>query len=700
MGCSSSSEKPQKEQQKAQPPTPREPPRPAANASEIRSKKCIGLHDRLGESTVDGGERFPCFPPEGLVYRIEKDGVTYYYNDTFVYEAHVEHIYPPGSTVQGGKYTTLIILGDGHIKVTAKVYPMQTIEFARGSWSDVRYNVTLAPLSEEYFMEEIADAQEVIDKETRQVEKVAGNETNLEAILAKCVASKIPFVDFDFPPEYASLCRISDPRVLPRLPFMRPTAYLPDKLKNQSNDIIDTICPSSINPGQLGDTWVSSAAGVMAFSEAVIKTLFSAGKAEEKAVGAYRVLMQKNGWFQKVILDNFLPVVSRHTVFASIVDDARELWMSLFQKAFAKVNSSFSVISGGDSLHVIQDFTGATVYRMDNEWAEAVRNPSKAQEMFLSLLKQNGSANVIVLTTPTFGSKSYLDQKHASSAVAEEKFAKVGLRQGTSYLVNRVEKVQKTLLFHVINPWGLTKNWDGAWSDVSAQWRADNEAKLRCKPSWNKPGEFWIAFEDAVNYFDGCGVVYNIANNYQYNVRGTFMQLKPSAILEVRAQQSVDVTLKLTQKDNRGVPIYEPASLLGAILLSVSEEQEPGQQKVMFSTTDHPMKSSSSDDQFYFVADRTVSMNYKFEEGKTYYVIPRLHPGGGAADFDREYVLNISSLVSLESQLNVEVKCLPSDSRIYRNLLCFSQEGIRNVEAEQQIIENNSMKTRVSSILL
>lgn len=692
MGCCESTPKPKPEKKivpaTAPLSTPKEPTRPSPSASELRAIKISEDKSLNPRCLLEGGVVTKCFP-DGVVYRIQKGDKVYYYNESLDYLAHIVHEYDPLSKMMAGEMAKVEILENEWKKISLDLYPQETFLLAQGNYTDVKMSVTLEPLNAENMEKKVKEADKIINKEIDALTKIAKGETDMEELLKRCVQKNVMFVDLEFPPKQQSLSRPQiDNRELPPLPFMRPTQYLPEDICNQSDDIIGPVCPASIDRGYLGDCWVTCAMSIMANSELLIKQIFSHGNAKEKAVGAYRVLTYKNGWAQKLILDNYLPVTGSFPAFASVSDDPRELWVSLLQKAYAKVNGSFASITGGDVLHFIQDLTGAPTYRFDSEFSEAVKSSSKAEELFKTIIDSVSDSHTLVLSTP---SKDDADMS---------KLDALDLRPGFSYLVDRVERVKKTLLFHVCNPWGLGKQWTGAWGQDAPQWKEDSEAKVRCKPSWNKLGEFWMAWEDITKHFNGGGFVFNFRSFYSYSIRGMFFNLIPTASLEVRASETTEVTLTLTQKDPRGLPVYETDAMLGAILLSVAEETEAGKQKVVQCTSANPLQPRSSDQEFSFVAGRSVSMTFTFQAGKTYYVIPRLHSGGMPPQHQREYVLSMGSSTSLKPRLRAVVKGIPAEARVFSNLVNFETKNATDVQAELQAVENFQLLHKVSNTVL
>lgn len=53
------------------------------------------------------------------------------------------------------------------------------------------------------------------------------------------------------------------------------------------------------------------------------------------------------------------------------------------------------------------------------------------------------------------------------------------------------------------NPWGNDAEWNGPWSDQSAEWRfIPDDVKQEIGLNFDSDGEFWMSFQDWMHYFD------------------------------------------------------------------------------------------------------------------------------------------------------------------------------------------------------
>ena len=58
-------------------------------------------------------------------------------------------------------------------------------------------------------------------------------------------------------------------------------------------------------------------------------------------------------------------------------------------------------------------------------------------------------------------------------------------------------------LVRIRNPWGNETEWNGAWSDGSAEWQfIPDEEKENIGLNFDSDGEFWMSYKDFKNYWD------------------------------------------------------------------------------------------------------------------------------------------------------------------------------------------------------
>lgn len=86
-----------------------------------------------------------------------------------------------------------------------------------------------------------------------------------------------------------------------------------------------------------------------------------------------------------------------------------------------------------------------------------------------------------------------------------------GLIRGHAYSITKVQFVDiqtpnttgKIPLLRLRNPWGNEAEWNGPWSDHSAEWRyISDDVKQEIGLVSDVDGEFWMSYRDFLKYFD------------------------------------------------------------------------------------------------------------------------------------------------------------------------------------------------------
>ena len=80
---------------------------------------------------------------------------------------------------------------------------------------------------------------------------------------------------------------------------------------------------------------------------------------EPSQTGVYCVTLCVNGLWQDIILDDFIPFSPQSGEFAYNTSKQPEIWVSLLQKAWAKVHGGYMNIDGGFTTEAVQSLTGA-----------------------------------------------------------------------------------------------------------------------------------------------------------------------------------------------------------------------------------------------------------------------------------------------------------------------------------------------------
>ncbi len=78
-----------------------------------------------------------------------------------------------------------------------------------------------------------------------------------------------------------------------------------------------------------------------------LSSSFTGKKEVERGIGAYAVLVNRDGWSSRVVVDNYLPVIGKYPSFAKDRESRGELWVAMLEKAYAKLYGNYSNLTAG-----------------------------------------------------------------------------------------------------------------------------------------------------------------------------------------------------------------------------------------------------------------------------------------------------------------------------------------------------------------
>ncbi|CBH10707.1 cysteine peptidase, Clan CA, family C2, putative [Trypanosoma brucei gambiense DAL972] len=692
MGCGGSKVKPQPPQAAAPPPPkpPTPPPKSPSVPSEAsvveeveevpltpgaaRLQNVIAVKETgfvYNKCTVTG-EVTSFFPPKGQCFRIiDEEGRWFFYNDTMNYEMCVQVVIAPESYVEHCEATTVNTKENGETVISAVVYPLETLEFLSGSVVLNTVDVYAHPLSQQYY-NHLQIISEEGKKDVEAVMALPWEEVDDEELLKLCSDSLVRYADINFLPSNSMFSRLDgDGRFIQPVEVRRPSEFAQCDEEN-IDAVRGVVLSSCVEAGTLGDSWFVSALSLLATDEERVKAMFASTTPAEKQTGAYRVLLNKDGWWKNILVDDFLPTVGGVPCYARCIDDSGELWPSLLQKAYAKLYGSYASITGGDTLLALQNFTGAPVYRFDKTWRDAATDEEKKNALIQKITGYVEAHNPVILSVPT--------GRKAATAVAN------GLREGYSYALLSVHNFpeENITLLKMFNPWEPAMPWSGQWREGSDKWTEHSEIQSSCEPCFEAhDGIFFIEWSEAVEVFNGCGVLYlDEKPVYDYRVAGEFDNEHPNLVLMIRAKETVEVVLTLSQRDKRGLPLESPDVKLSPVLLCVSRAEGNKQFVYQCSSSDPETPAEG----FNFVVGRDVAMKCTFEASETpYFVIPRIHRGGTCEGRRKGFVIGIRSSTPLDEKLDIHFTTLEPTCRVFRNCVTFTSYRVPGAVREWQV---------------
>ena len=213
--------------------------------------------------------------------------------------------------------------------------------------------------------------------------------------------------------------------------------------------------PYDVAQGGLGDCYLLSALCVLAERPGRVHRLFRT--TEVNAAGIYGARLYLRGEKRLVLVDDALPARDGRPLFAASRTDG-ELWVSLYEKAFAKVYGSFAAIEAGSTAAALETLAGApsTRTRLRAGVADAAAAADRLWELASAAASRGHVAALSVGDHPR-------DLQKLAGIVEERAYAVLGAR----------EERGGARLLKLRNPMANGVEWRGAWSDGSDEWSDD-----------------------------------------------------------------------------------------------------------------------------------------------------------------------------------------------------------------------------------
>ncbi|KAI8792980.1 calpain-8 [Biomphalaria glabrata] len=280
-------------------------------------------------------------------------------------------------------------------------------------------------------------------------------------------------VDADFPPKDSSIGLKMMRNGHKKIVWRRP-----HELSLHPVLVSDGTSRHDMRQGDLNDCWFLSTLSVIAEKPQLISKVIP----EDNSFGtpgyngSFHCRFWQFGLWVDVYVDDLLPTVDGNLLFARS-SDPNEYWVSLVEKAYAKLNKSYAALEYGFEADAYTDLTGGLA-----EWY----TPTDLRENDFYLMRAAFQCGAVI------GCLS-LDLKSSNK---ESK----GMVSNHSYVVTAIEEVpymdKAAKLIRLRNPWGETE-WQGEWSDGSDEWlKVPDVIKRELDVTARNDGEFWMSFND------------------------------------------------------------------------------------------------------------------------------------------------------------------------------------------------------------
>lgn len=253
-----------------------------------------------------------------------------------------------------------------------------------------------------------------------------------------------------------------------------------------------------VQQGTLPDCYLLSVISHLSQQPSLIPFLFDnkaniyLGKVEDSIninCGAVVIFFHAFGRKTPVLIDTLIPFIKGTStpLFSRPSDTTKSPWFCLVEKAYAKLNESYTELAGGTFGQAIYSIFGFSC-SMKN--LSTLKSQDKAAKMtpFERILKYQKHGAII-------GAGIHTEKLED---VTDEELTQKGLITVHSYLLLKTKQYDNKNFLCLRNPWG-DHEWNGDWSDHSNLWTPELKEGVGMNPC--EDGTFWMIDHDFFRYF-------------------------------------------------------------------------------------------------------------------------------------------------------------------------------------------------------
>ena len=294
----------------------------------------------------------------------------------------------------------------------------------------------------------------------------------------------------------------------------------------------------------------------------------------------------------QVLVDDQLPTRGDNLFFARSRTDG-EMWVSLFEKAFAKAYGSYANIEMGSTARTLETLTGAP----STTTTIRGRDAAAATAMFETIDGALKRRHVVCL---------------GMGDHPQDLQRLVGIVEKHAYACLGSAEVQGERLVRIRNPWADGTEYRGKWSDDSEEWTPELRRDLEHGVAAD--GVFWMAIEDVVGLFDDvvvCAV--DDHAHYCHSPRATLPDAKTRLLaFELRPLRTAHVVVTCRQPDTRDDDAATGYHAVRAAVYRLPDANSPAAKRV---------GASGGEDHTYLVARDVVAADATLHANRSYIVV-------------------------------------------------------------------------------
>lgn len=311
----------------------------------------------------------------------------------------------------------------------------------------------------------------------------------LESLIAGCKAAGMKYIDPDFPPAEKSIHTLAkNPLPVKAVFWRRPDDFIP----GGNYHMFAGISPQDVKQGALGDCWFACALSALAEFPPIIQRMFETKTKNAAGILRLKFFSENDDAPTVVTMDDLMPckynglspIFSRNASTDEPDTKEYEIWVSVLEKAYAKLNGTYFDLISGSPTDAFSDLTGAPCEDYDLEDPRVMK------------LVKNGKLWDRLKNWDTWSSVM------AAGITGQAKTK--GLVSGHAYALVQAKEALGIKLVQLRNPWGNFE-WGGDWSDNSPLWTNQTVQAFNAKFDPDD-GMFYMSYEDFLKNFDNINV--------------------------------------------------------------------------------------------------------------------------------------------------------------------------------------------------
>ena len=311
----------------------------------------------------------------------------------------------------------------------------------------------------------------------------------IQKIIQICSENEALFGDSEFPANDQSL--YNDPVNPPEYAMDQPTVEWkrPQEI-TEGNCVMskDGMNPGDIKQGALGDCWFLGSLLILSTNPELLNNLIVYDGIQH---GFAVFQFFKNGRWQHVIVDTRIPYNTQSkTPLYGHCTDLSEFWVSLMEKAYAKLHGTYEMLNGGQMNEALVDLTGGVSEKFHLRAPETAESIEGGQ-FWKDLKKYHSQGFLLGCANTVKDENGNLDEGMGNS----------GILFNHAYGIQQIREVDGLQLIRIRNPWGQGE-WTGKFADEDEAWDDHKGLKEKLDYVFKNDGNWWMKYDDFCAHFN------------------------------------------------------------------------------------------------------------------------------------------------------------------------------------------------------